>query len=249
VAVLAALEPRQSALRTGLEILSALTYVTDLVLGAHGGGLWLVHTWSLAVEEQFYLVWPFALVALLKGGAVVRRIAVITLALALVATVSAQLAGGFTTHYTPLGAGFQLTAGAVLAVAPLRSVPRGSWIVIVAAYAFVWAVSPDPLSRALHNGPVQLFTLATMVLIVWARQYSPVVLRHPAAVWIGRRSYGLYLYHSPIIYFMAHRGLPRSQGFVIGVVLSFVLAAASYRFLEKPFLRLKDRHRALPAPR
>jgi peptidoglycan/LPS O-acetylase OafA/YrhL len=240
VATVAALDHRQAAGATAVEMLAAVTYTMDFVAAGHIGA-WLPHTWSLAVEEQFYLVWPFALLAILRSGHAIRRLVAIVLGLALVAPAAAAALGGQVVHYTPLGAGFQLTAGALLALLPVRSVPRWSWIGIVLGYLLVWRVSLVETGVAIVCGPLQLFTLATMVLILWALQHSPRPLTHAAVVWIGRRSYGLYLFHLPILYFVMARGLPRLPAFVLGVGLSLAAAAASYRYVEAPFLRLKPR--------
>jgi peptidoglycan/LPS O-acetylase OafA/YrhL len=74
-----------------------------------------------------------------------------------------------------------------------------------------------------------------------------------AAVWIGARSYAIYLWHVPLIYLVALHGLgpanvSRLVGpALIGVPLTFIAAALSYRWVEKPFLAMKDRlHRVRP---
>jgi peptidoglycan/LPS O-acetylase OafA/YrhL len=68
------------------------------------------------------------------------------------------------------------------------------------------------------------------------------------AVWIGQRSYGIYLWHFPLIVIIAAKlHTSGSTAAAIGVPLSFVVAWASYRWIETPFLRLKDRRFSVAA--
>jgi peptidoglycan/LPS O-acetylase OafA/YrhL len=83
--------------------------------------------------------------------------------------------------------------------------------------------------------------LILFVLIVWPPKAALSVLRFTPLVWIGRISYGLYLWHWPVRLFVySKNGLPASIGqLLIVVVLSLSLTTLSYYFVEKPFLRWK----------
>ncbi len=69
------------------------------------------------------------------------------------------------------------------------------------------------------------------------------LLEHPTSVWVGRRSYGLYLWHYPVFAFFSSVGMPRPAAVVLKVGTSVMVAAASYRWIEQPFLKLKQRFR------
>jgi peptidoglycan/LPS O-acetylase OafA/YrhL len=228
----------------------ALSYTTDFFIGGWHPAweLWLKHTWSLGVEEQFYLIWPVLLVALAGRPNLKRNVLVLAAGLALV-PFSALVLGPSAVQYTPLGAAFQLIAGAALAIVPIR-VPRGTWIGTVAAFALIWALKLVPSqSDALQCGPVQIFAAASVLLVAWAIQHQPRVLRIKPLVWLGRRSYGFYLYHLPLITAFQFEIARRSEQIVAAFVASLILTAASYRWIEKPFLRLKSRYARAVAPR
>jgi peptidoglycan/LPS O-acetylase OafA/YrhL len=103
----------------------------------------------------------------------------------------------------------------------------------------------------LFGGPmyqVCLLLLAPMILDLYLRQesWSSRALSHPALRWLGVRSYGIYLWHIPVLFFFlaAMDGVYGAQRLVLGLLGSAggVLAGiASYRFIEQPFLRIKDR--------
>jgi peptidoglycan/LPS O-acetylase OafA/YrhL len=226
-----------------LRIGSALTYVTDFTNTTHVipfGGM-LGQTWTLAVEEQFYLIWPVVLMALAGRGDLRRSLIILTGVLAVVPVISCLLLGTQKTQYTPLGASFQLIAGAALAVSPFR-VPRRAWLLVIVAYFFIWAVTPSPEYAALQFGPMQFFTATVVILLMWALTYQPALLGSRALVWTGRRSYGVYLYQTPILFLLERKLSSRSEIAVVGFVLTMLAAAASYRWLEKPFLALKTRY-------
>jgi peptidoglycan/LPS O-acetylase OafA/YrhL len=103
----------------------------------------------------------------------------------------------------------------------------------------------------LFGGPmyqVCLLLLAPMILDLYLRQEAVAsrVLSHPTLRWLGQRSYGIYLWHIPVLFFFlaAMDGVYGPQRLVLGLIGSAcgVLAGiASYRYIEQPFLRIKDR--------
>jgi peptidoglycan/LPS O-acetylase OafA/YrhL len=245
VVVLEAASHLESAKQTGLEIATTLTYTTDFFGAAndtHVWGAWLGHTWSLGVEEQFYLVWPVLLMTLAPDR-LRRSIPILAGALAVVAALAAVTLGGHAATFSPLGAAFQLIAGATLAVLPFKP-PRWSWVGVPLLYALIWVLSGlmlSPNSARLSYGPMQLFTITSVLLVAWALAYAPRALTNRPIVWLGRRSYGFYLYHLPILALTKHEISSRSKGVAIAFALSLVLSAVSYQWIELPFLRLKGR--------
>jgi len=223
------------------------------------------HLWSVAIEEQFYLCWPLILALLgarwlpavsvaMIGGAVVAR----AWLLASRATLTDQALWINTLdRLEPLALGI-LIAWFWSRIAPTPRLPVWSGLASVgAAWALVaiiigYCVTPGML---LVSPPIWTYTLVDVILAgslgitVWA---ASGLLAHPILVYLGRTSYGLYLFHFPVIYDVREGfGLRWPLRLLLTLGLTVALAAYSYRFLEEPFLRLKQRFtyvRSAPFP-
>ena len=213
------------------------------VTGAQMGPL--DHTWTLAVEEQFYLLWPVLLLVLLRT----RIPAQITLAVAVASFLWAVVLwnmGGTTRVYfgtdTRVGSIF---LGAVVGLMIARG--RRLWVptpvAVIAALTIVvlFEFVNTPTSSDLLDPP--LVTIAMLLLIAWVvdgPHRSP--LSWAPLVGIGRISYGVYLWHQPIFVLLGPRlaFLPFALNVVVLFTLSIGTAMVSYRVIEQPFLRLKD---------
>jgi len=217
----------------------------------------LQHLWSLAVEEQFYLVWPLLLWA---GLAVCRRPARLTKWILVGAIGSAVLMAALYTpgtdpsrvYYgtdTRVGA---ILLGAALACvwAPWRStrqptvLGRGVLVVfgIGSLAGLVWSVArlhqfDDMLYR---GGFFGVAAISAVLIAVVSHQGTPWiggVLGSRPLVWFGRRSYGLYLVHWPVIQLTREYYDVRLSGVALlglRAALTVALAALSYRFVEAP---------------
>lgn len=202
------------------------------------------HTWSLATEEQFYLLWPLALVFLMNRG----PLAWLTASVA--AMTAAELlfwhgGGSGTEHALQYSLGIRpvgLLIGAALAFGKWR---LPAWTAPVALLTIgVVALTADRSASIFLAAPLAV-SLATAALIVCTSQASPVtdMLSFAPLRYVGKISYGLYLYHVPIFLFGEEHKIHLSF-YLYGVgliVLMFAAAILSYEFIEKPILGLKRR--------
>jgi peptidoglycan/LPS O-acetylase OafA/YrhL len=209
------------------------------------------HMWSLAIEEQFYLVWPLV-VAFLPRRALLpvtcTAIVLIAVSRGVWATSGADSSALYMATWTRADA---LLVGAVLAFVHTRS---ASWAELVKIAPLVLALSVgclwlqpvmDWLER--YSASYTLFAIQSAALItlcVSADERGKHWLHHPLLQWIGRRSYGLYLIHFPLALYMApwgsERHLPWLLTLLLVAALSGCLAAVSFRYIEAPLLKLKD---------
>lgn len=183
----------------------------------------LLHMWSLAVEGQFYLLWPvIILIAPARMRlAVVIVLAAISLALSVVMT---PLFVPFAYYGLPTRL-WELAAGGILALLDVR-LPRlaalAGLAMIGAAVAVFGPATPFPGYQALQPAAGAVLAIAGVL----------PALGNPLFVWIGARAYAWYLWHWPAIMF-AELLLPGSGP--AAAAGSLVLAALTYRFVESPF--------------
>jgi len=210
----------------------------------------LEHYWSLAIEEQFYWLWPVLLWAMLRrtrrrGRAVVRSVAVVTAAFAIAAPVIATAYGADAAYWSTPARLAEILVGACLAcwVRARPDVPRIVRVVgpisLVALVALAITLPSD--SGPAYSGALPLVATAS-ALVIWCLQgRGPLrrgLARGPLPV-IGRVSYGLYLFHWPVDVLLRERGWNTSSigGFAVALAITVVIALASYRLLEMPIRR------------
>jgi peptidoglycan/LPS O-acetylase OafA/YrhL len=260
------------------QALCALLYVANWTTIARGEDYFqqfsgpgpLDHLWSLAIEEQFYLVWPLVVVGLLAIGARIRRerapLAIITVVLAGASTWAIVHAyDPNVLNHTRAYEGTDCRAAALLvgALAALAlpfyraaaASPRARVAMELLGAAGLAGVvlsvaRTDESSSFLYTGGEVLLASATALLAVAASHPGTLVARALRAAplrWMGARSYGVYLWHLPVVAFMpeaALAGEPLLRA-VVQIALILVLAAASYRLIEEPVRRRSLPPRAL----
>jgi len=209
------------------DALIAATYMTDILAGVMRQPGIFDHTWSLAVEWQFYLIWP-AVVTLAVCRPKFAAAAMLAIWMALtVGRPFLVLAGASAiATYSPLHSS-GLFLGSALALTPVR-LPRWSGWVGLAPLALAMMV--DTAGHGLTVGwLVPMVEIATALVI----SAPPRILAWAPFVRLGEISYGVYLWHLPIWALLLNSGVPLPG--LSTLALSALVAALSYRFVERPF--------------
>ena len=206
----------------------------------------LLHTWSLAVEEQFYVLFPLFLLLFWRLG---KRWILVMLGLVFVASLAVAQWGAYTKPATAFyllpTRGWELLIGAFAAFYLSqgnrkdfdKSVSEfGGWLGVALILYAVFAYSkatPFPGLCALVP------TLGTVLVILFATQQTTVgkFVGNKAFVGVGLISYSAYLWHQPLFAFARHRNLSDQNHiiFLIFSALTLLLAYLSWRYVETPF--------------
>jgi peptidoglycan/LPS O-acetylase OafA/YrhL len=228
----------------------AATYTMDwaqaLKFGPSG---FMLHTWSLAVEEQFYLLWPLILIAALRCRISVWKIIV---GLILAVTTWRTFLVLHTTSIDPqrIYLSFDtrfdtLLVGCLMAVAPLPWLhkPAARFVMIPILALAVASLTLQWTSHALYliGFPLIALLAAWLILAAMTANYDGLLrrsLRWGPINYVGRISYGVYLWHMPIALTL-FSVLP-TQSFVVFAltcILTLIIASASYHWVEQPILK------------
>lgn len=202
----------------------------------------LLHTWSLGVEEQFYIIVPFLLVALykyvpLRVAAVMGGVTVISLALSEIAVHHVQNAAFYLLPFRF----WELGLGSVMALVMLPQPKFKNADNIIGIGGFLVALySLLSVSEKEFPGFNALNVCAGAMAILWVgarSSWTQKVLANRPMVLTGKLSYSLYLWHWPVLAFVHYR-FENAHGLAAGAaifVVSYALAYLSWKYIETPF--------------
>jgi peptidoglycan/LPS O-acetylase OafA/YrhL len=231
---------------------AALLYVTNFWRQFHQHGNYIslvVNTWSLGIEEQFYLCLPVILIVALR-----RQWSLITVAVTSMFACFALTGAAYHAHpsfvpvlaWLPFAPGPELASGALLAVLQTRTklinlVRRAvGWPVAVASIVLIVVVSFHGTYRWWMFGGVTLIAWPLIAHLVLAPEgWLSRAFSFRPAVWLGERSYAFYLLHLPVLVLLSRSVHSYAGLLLIGLPLSLMLTQLSWVCVEQRFLRIK----------
>jgi peptidoglycan/LPS O-acetylase OafA/YrhL len=239
------------ALATGRSIVASTFFVSNILFYFRSGYFNpdsetdpLLHTWSLSVEEQFYLAFPIV-VFLIKKFSIRQRICIIGILLLASLLYSAyvvrtDMSAAF---YLPQFRAWELLFGSMLALEAVPPISR-QWLceIVAAAGLALLCASLFLITReSLFPGPVALGPCIGTAAIIYSGSAFPTyvarLLSFRPIQFIGLISYSLYLWHWPVIVYFEVFHKPDEYEKSALVAISIILAAISWKFVEMPFRR------------
>jgi peptidoglycan/LPS O-acetylase OafA/YrhL len=210
----------------------------------------LLHLWSLGIEEQFYIFWPALLWIAFRMKAKVGRLLAVLFLASFAINVALSITNIADDFYLPVSRFWELLAGAVLAWRrPIVLTPNvQSWISFAGLAALLTSVALFTPEMRFPGWPA-LLPVAGAVAVILAgpgATVNRVVFSNRAVVFVGLISYPLYIWHWPLISYayVIRLGKTPTPLMATGVVAaSFLLAWATYRFVEYPVRFGAHRHR------
>ncbi len=216
----------------------------------------LGHLWSLAIEEQFYLVWPLLILAGFRWLHTRRRMILFTLGAASISALEMALLYSSSPTFNPTRIydgtdtrAFALLIGAALAMWLPRNRPFAAvtpnarrllnvvgGAALLGIFAMYWGTTQYG-SFPYQGGMFLLAVLTALVIGVTVHPGSQlrIVLGWEPLRWVGERSYGIYLWHYPVIVLTTPLNAPPNVvRAVLQIAATFVIAALSWRYVEQP---------------
>lgn len=234
----------------GKHVVASLFFVSNIVYWTESGYFamdshekWLLHTWSLSAEWQFYLLYPIALIVAKRYLSHVQLrwfcVTLVILGFA-AATLAASRSPDAAFYLLPTRAWEMLLGGAAYFFPSPSGRHTRKYLELLGLLAIAAGTALITGSNT-WPGPFTLLPAGGAFLVIMACRNDSTVLSARAVQWAGRISYSVYLWHWPVVVLLSYAGvLGRTVFTVTGVAASFALGELSYRYVEQRYGKVSN---------
>ncbi|WP_122036426.1 acyltransferase family protein [Aliivibrio sp. EL58] len=224
----------------GKHVTSSMVFLSNIIYWRESGyfdaasyNKWLLHTWSLSVEWQFYIIYPIALIVLKRFLSLkhLKELIVIGTILGFIFSVVATIKWPSPAYYLLPTRAWEMMMGGVAFLYPWNLSEKKSKLIefvglvlILSSYVFVSSNVPWP-------GHFAIIPVLGSYLMIVANQQSSIITNNVIFQYLGKWSYSIYLWHWPIVVFGYYYNL--QYWFFVGIPLSIFLGYFSYNVIEK----------------
>lgn len=256
-AVVGVLMQLRMIVTTKVGFIMALTYVYNFIPKKFYSGE-LGHMWSLAVEEQFYLLWPLVILMFRKQARLLGGIAIIVLLCFAAMYLLPEVPIVYNGEPAKLGEVFLVFRWFLPAVAPIMigsgfAVAQHAGLTLPEKYrkwqpaaAFILYLSPLYVPYGMLQATYIIMPFGISTLLAWILHHQQSrfadVLEYKPISYVGKISYGIYVYQGFFLRTGPAEGLAVQQ-FPVNILLTIVVAVLSYELMEKRVLKLKNKFR------
>lgn len=229
-------------------IFSSVLFISNIIyftesgyFNLDSGTKWLLHTWSLSVEWQFYIIYPIILLSLYKlfGGKTARKAILILLILSFfLSFLISPIYREFSYYMLPTRSWEMLLGGAVFCFG--KSEYKNSKIISIIGLVLIIASLFIVDSSTYWPGYLAAIPTIGAAMVIAANYNSNFLYSNQISSYIGKVSYSLYLWHWPVIVAMKALDIQMtSLNISYGIIASILLASVSYFLIEEPIRKIK----------
>lgn len=220
-----------------LEFLSNIKYYRDVgYFDIAANRKWLLHTWSLSVEMQFYLFYPFILLVAKKLFRLenIKWVVLLLFIASLGSSVYFSYTNSSASYYLLQNRAWQLLAGGLVFLFPLKikksNVVQYVTILLLTVFLFL------PSFEKSWGGFISIVPIALAMLFLYANSNATFLAKNRVLKYLGLWSYSIYLWHWVIVAGLYYYGLLKEPLYIIlGLIISIILGAVSYYTIEQKF--------------
>lgn len=233
---------------SSVSFLSNIVYYNEInYFDASAKEKWLLHTWSLSVEWQFYIIYPLIILALSRFAPIarVKKILILFLLTSFASSVYFSNTNPASSFYLLHSRAWEMLAGGLVYLYPFKLSNKKSFIIKYTGLIGIFSCIVLMSSFMVWPGYLAALPVVSTVAILYSSNVSSYVTDNPISQFIGKISYSVYLWHWPVVVSFSYFSLVSCGYKIAGILLSIFIGAISFYIVESPFSKLMKKYSSM----